>query len=143
MVCGQVDNQPFLEYGMRRHNQTGPRRLGELRNGPFDFAGIVHAERGDLYPQRHCGGFCSPQEINIGGCFRMQSDRYVLHGGCNFLKRLQPFSPISGSKFVKPVMLPPGCEKTLDKAPTDRVRNLQEHDRLAASCIADRPERGV
>ena len=33
--------------------------------------------------------------------------------------------------------------ETFDKTPADWIRNLQEHDRLVASCVADRLERGV
>ena len=91
MACRQVDNQISSGYGMRCHNHPTLRHEGKLRNAALDFLGVVHTERSNPYVQSHRSGFCGLQKSGMGGCFRMQKDRYACHRGCNFFKRLQPF----------------------------------------------------
>src|SRR5262249_51858775 len=56
---------------------------------------------------------------------------------------LQPFAPHLGFKIRETGDVASRMRETFDKTPTDWVRNLQKHDRLAASRVADRLERGV
>ena len=68
----------------------------------------------------------------------MQNYRHVIYSRCNFLKGLQPFAPYLGLKIGEPGDVASRMSETFDKACTDRVRNLQEYDRQAASCVAGR-----
>ena len=108
----------------------------------FDFVGVVYTERGDLDPQSRRRGLCGSQEPRVGRCLRMQNDCHVFHSGCHLLKCLQPFAPHLGFKIRETGDVASRMRETFDDPPTDWVRNLQEHNRLAAS-VADRLERGV
>src|SRR5262245_22477358 len=76
-------------------------------------------------------------------CFRSQKDRHVFHSWRYFLKCLQPLAPHLGFKVRETGDVASRMGETFDKTLTDWVRDLQEHDRLAASYVADRPECGI
>jgi hypothetical protein len=73
----------------------------------------------------------------------MQKDRYVFHSWRYFLKYLEPLASHLGFKVREAGDVASRMGETLDKTPTDWVGNLQEHDRLSASYVADRLECGI
>src|SRR5712691_11652380 len=75
----------------------------------------------------------------MSGCLRMQNYRHTFHSRCNFLKCLQPFAPYLGFKIGETSDVASRMSETFDKAPTDRVRNLQEYDRQAAITMGPYP----
>src|SRR5262249_3889911 len=104
----------------------------------FDFVHVANAERGDFYPQIHRRGLCGPQKPRMGRCLWMQNDCHALYRWCDFFKRLQPFAPYLGFEIGKPGDVASWMRETFDEARPDRVRNLQEQDRLTGRCVTDR-----
>jgi hypothetical protein len=68
----------------------------------------------------------------------VQNYCYAIHSRCNLLKCLQPFAPYLGLKIGETGDVVARMSETFDKTSTDRVRNLQEYDRQAASFVAGR-----
>jgi hypothetical protein len=73
----------------------------------------------------------------------VQNDPHPFHRRSNFLKHLEPFASHLGLKICETRDIASWTREVLDKAATDRVRNLQEHDWQATSCVANRLEREV
>src|SRR5262249_4325900 len=82
----------------------------------------------------------NPAWADVSGC---RTTATCSTAGAISLSVCSHLPPISGSKIGEAGDVASRMREAFDKTPTDWIRNLQEHDRLVASCVADRLERGV
>src|SRR5262249_19607871 len=125
-------------YGAR-HNQAAIRTLRECRDGALDLAGVTHADRADLHPERWRRGLDRAELGRPGRIGWILKERRSFYAGCDLLEQPQPFR--GNAVFIhdrRPSPIAPAPVRTLGRAsalPDRPPRNPRAH-RSAASARA-------
>ena len=118
---GQRDDQLAMSdrQHARRHNQANVRGAREGRDGALDLAGVAHADRAHLHPERRRHRLDRGELANPGGYGSITKDRRSHHTRRDLFEQFQPFPAQAKFELGKPVALPPGRARLATKpAPT-------------------------
>src|SRR5215813_6365324 len=125
-------------YGAR-HNQAAIRTLREYRDGALDLAGVTHADRADLHPERWRRGL-DRAELGRPGCIGwILKERRSFYARCDLLEQPQPFR--GNAVFIqhKTSSVAARPSEAIDQTGADWFGDLHEHDRHSARRLEQRP----
>ena len=73
---GQLDDELAISqrHGMRRDNETAVKPCRERRDAFFDVDRVTNGKTGQLYRERHSGGFGGVEKTDIGRCVWIEDE---------------------------------------------------------------------
>jgi hypothetical protein len=109
-----------LRQRTRQHDQAAI--------GAFDLAGVAHAYRAHLHPERQRRTLDGAQLAHPAGESGIPKDRHSRHAGRDLFEQLQPFPADAEFEVRKTSGVAARPRKAFDEAGADRVGHLREHD---------------
>jgi hypothetical protein len=144
--CGQPVplRKPYQQIAMndrqraRRHDQTAIIALRECCDSAFDFAGITQADWAQFYSERWRHGLDGSELPGPGALRGIPNDRNSRHAWRNLLEQFQPFTAHAEFEIGKAGDVAARARQAIDKAGSDRISGLSEHDRYVAARLHQR-----